>query len=638
MAGAFLSYDRDDTAAAKVIATALETAGHSVWWDLHVRGGAQFSKVIEEALEAADAVVVLWSKQSIDSAWVRDEAAVGRDSGRLVPATIDGTEPPLGFRQFQTIPLTDWRRRSKSSGIAELRRALGELGAPAVSGKSSSTWQIAPSRWLIAVSIAAAIIVGALAWKLSHNPALTPVVAVGPADGSQASGELARDVLVKLGYLQSTAGGDPLQLVAQGNGQTPTLLLNIGESSSKSRAEATAALFDGRDRSLLWSKDFARPSEKVADLRQETAYTTGQVLNCALEGLSTHNRRLSQQSLKLYLNGCAAYADRTTDTIALSLVPLFRRLTRTEPTFAGGWAKLLLVESEFARMVYRPEAASILAALPTHIAAARRLDPDLPEAMLAEAALLPDNAFERRIALLERAANEGPDNAPVLGTLSDNLLLVGRMNDAVEQAQRAVRADPLSPAARDSLISALTSSGKLDQALAELQRSEQLWPGASSVLNARFRIYLRYGDAKEALKLVRSGAVSTSETPYIDSFLKARAEPTPANIERAVGEARSAYDHIPTVIYHFEQVLGTFGREEELFPILLDWRRPDMVTYVADGLFRPALRNFRRDPRMIAIAKRLGLLDYWRSSGNWPDFCSEPDLPYDCKKEAAKLK
>src|SRR4030095_1717259 len=111
MAGVFLSYDRDDTDKARPIALALEKAGHSVWWDLHVRGGAQFSKVIDEALKAADAVVVLWSEHSIESAWVRDEAAFGRDGGRLVPVTIDGTQAPLGFRQFQTIDLSRWRGR-----------------------------------------------------------------------------------------------------------------------------------------------------------------------------------------------------------------------------------------------------------------------------------------------------------------------------------------------------------------------------------------------------------------------------------------------------------------------------------------------------------------------------------------------
>ena len=91
MASVFLSYAREDSAQARPIALALEKHGHSVWWDLHVRGGAQFAKVIEEALKAADAVVVLWSKHSIESAWVLDEAAAGRDTGRLVPITIDAS-------------------------------------------------------------------------------------------------------------------------------------------------------------------------------------------------------------------------------------------------------------------------------------------------------------------------------------------------------------------------------------------------------------------------------------------------------------------------------------------------------------------------------------------------------------------
>src|SRR5438067_2625253 len=124
VASVFLSYDRDDSDKARPIALALEKSGHSVWWDLHVRGGAQFSKVIEEALKAADAVVVLWSNNSIESAWVRDEAAAGRDSGRLIPVTIDGAEAPLGFRQFQTLDLRDWKRGSKSHGYNELEGAI----------------------------------------------------------------------------------------------------------------------------------------------------------------------------------------------------------------------------------------------------------------------------------------------------------------------------------------------------------------------------------------------------------------------------------------------------------------------------------------------------------------------------------
>ena len=54
-------------------------------------------------------------------------------------------------------------------------------------------------------------------------------------------------------------------------------------------------------------------------------------------------------------------------------------------------------------------------------------------------------------------------------------------------------------------------------------------------------------------------------------------------------------------------------------------------------LFRPVLKPFRQEARFMQVAHRFGLADYWRKTGKWPDFCFEPDLPYDCKAEAAKL-
>jgi hypothetical protein len=42
------------------------------------------------------------------------------------------------------------------------------------------------------------------------------------------------------------------------------------------------------------------------------------------------------------------------------------------------------------------------------------------------------------------------------------------------------------------------------------------------------------------------------------------------------------------------------------------------------------------DPRFMDVAFRSGMLTYWRKSGQWPDFCDDPKLPYDCRREAAK--
>jgi hypothetical protein len=55
------------------------------------------------------------------------------------------------------------------------------------------------------------------------------------------------------------------------------------------------------------------------------------------------------------------------------------------------------------------------------------------------------------------------------------------------------------------------------------------------------------------------------------------------------------------------------------------------------ALFAPVSARLRSDHRFMVIADRLGLVDYWRTSGHWPDFCSQPDLSYDCRAEVTRL-
>lgn len=119
----FLSYSREDQKRALPVIKALEKAGLNVWWDGLLEGGENFLPTTENALETADAVVVLWSKVSVESHWVRDEATRGRERGCLVPLSLDGTHPPLGFRQFQTINISKWRGKADAPEIERAVRA-----------------------------------------------------------------------------------------------------------------------------------------------------------------------------------------------------------------------------------------------------------------------------------------------------------------------------------------------------------------------------------------------------------------------------------------------------------------------------------------------------------------------------------
>ena len=120
----FLSYASDDKPAARQVANALEAKGHEVWWDHRLTGGTEYARAIEQALEKSDRVIVLWSARAVDSSWVRDEATFARDAGKLVPASLDGSPPPLGFRQFHTVDLTSWLRSSDRPLPERLSEAL----------------------------------------------------------------------------------------------------------------------------------------------------------------------------------------------------------------------------------------------------------------------------------------------------------------------------------------------------------------------------------------------------------------------------------------------------------------------------------------------------------------------------------
>ena len=103
----FISYSRVDRERVDYIAKALEAEGYSVWWDRDIRAGEEFDHVIDKAIKQAKAIVVVWSKDSVRSNWVKEEAEDGVEENKLVPAMIDEVVIPRGFRRIQAAELHD---------------------------------------------------------------------------------------------------------------------------------------------------------------------------------------------------------------------------------------------------------------------------------------------------------------------------------------------------------------------------------------------------------------------------------------------------------------------------------------------------------------------------------------------------
>jgi adenylate cyclase len=96
----FISYARSTEEEAAAIADSLRSLGYAIWRDDELPAHRAYGEVIEERLNDAAAVVVVWSADAAKSHWVRAEADTARTLGKLVQATIDGTAPPLPFNQI----------------------------------------------------------------------------------------------------------------------------------------------------------------------------------------------------------------------------------------------------------------------------------------------------------------------------------------------------------------------------------------------------------------------------------------------------------------------------------------------------------------------------------------------------------
>jgi hypothetical protein len=140
----FLSYSREDRAAARHIADSFGSEGINVWWDAALQSGQTFDEVIEHRLREAKAVVVLWSPRSVASRWVRAEATLADRQNKLIPAIIENCDRPIAFELTHTADLTEWAGDTSDSRwqdfVDDVRRLVEREAdaAPAVpAGKTS---------------------------------------------------------------------------------------------------------------------------------------------------------------------------------------------------------------------------------------------------------------------------------------------------------------------------------------------------------------------------------------------------------------------------------------------------------------------------------------------------------------------
>jgi tetratricopeptide (TPR) repeat protein len=249
MADIFISYASEDRARVRPLAEALQGAGFSVWWDRALASGDDFGQVIRRELDAAKAVVVVWSAASASSPWVRDEASVARAAGRLLPVRIDPVDPPLGFGTVHTEDFSTWNGAANAPQIkilAEAVRARLEGREPKVDLLETSRKRVRVGRFVSMLATVGGLAALAGAGYFGYQaflapPALPPAqVAIDPLErllGLVAEGKISGEQAVELAKLLQQQAFAELP-------PTPTAAAPPGEPGARTLSE-TAPVVPG---------------------------------------------------------------------------------------------------------------------------------------------------------------------------------------------------------------------------------------------------------------------------------------------------------------------------------------------------------------------------------------------------------
>ncbi|MGD9967223.1 MAG: hypothetical protein AB7T59_11925 [Hyphomonadaceae bacterium] len=407
-------------------------------------------------------------------------------------------------------------------------------------------------------------------------------------------------------------------------------------------------IVDARTDTTLWSNEYRRNAREGVQMQEQLASHVADVLRCALVSRRPRAGEIDPETLGIFLRAC----DRMQrfDQGPEEMYEAARQITERAPRFSRGWSMLAMACALASGRVPPERSAELQQQARDAAERARALDRENAESDLALALILPSSAWRERHELLHRALEKDPDS-PEANVFTGNFYSeLGRLEDALVYYRRAAAIDPLSPVTWAAIVPTLTASGARAEAQAMRERMYRVWPDSRSVWFNRFTNAMFAGESDIALSMLDTvdTAPIVMEQPMRAawrSFLVAMRDNNRAGLRAAVNNlaamARRGALDMPRAISSASlagEIDTGFALSEEYFGGGFGGALNRLP--VASGhryfLFLGPGRAMRRDPRFIGLARELGLVEYWTETGDWPDFCAEPDLPYDCRVEAAR--
>lgn len=628
MSDVFVSYKAEDRARVTPLVQALEADGLNVWWDPQIAAGSEWRRDIEEQLDSARCVIVVWSRRSVgaDGRFVRDEANRAQRRGTYIPIRIDDVEPPLGFGEIHAVSIQGWKGSRTDGRYRKLLQAVRAVmaGKRPRSIAPDQTSGISRRGAIVSGGAAAVAVAAAGGWAL-----LKPVpakafnsIAVLPFANlsgdphqdyfSDGIAEELRSALARLPRLQ-VAGRISSEAVRNQDATTAARRLHVGHILTGSvrrgpgMMRISSQLIDGRNGLEQWSASYDRPEGNVLAIQTDIAENVVSALSVQLGRTDiqalTAGGTTDPEAHDLYLRAVTQAQSDDGESSLRQANALLDAAIAQDPHFAKAFAAKSRNLSYLADVGRSPEEtrrgyAAAVSAAQRSVASA----PRLPEAYAALAdALYGQRKIPAAMRAIQSGAPLGSNDLQLLQAAVIAFVAGGQTRRAIDFGERMVQIDPLNPLSHRRLYYALYYDRQYDAAIAEAQRTLKLAPALWVPQYFIALCLLMKNDPAEAQHYLDVLPPDLTVRLAGEAIVYGKQGDRKRSDEK-LDQLRSVYGDAAS--YQFAQAYAQRGDTEKAFAALqrgLEVNDPGLNTLRVDPLFDP----IRSDPRFDALLKQI---------------------------------
>ena len=400
------------------------------------------------------------------------------------------------------------------------------------------------------------------------------------------------------------------------------------------RLRVSAQLLRARDGTPVWSNIYERELRDVFAVQEEIARDVAQVLSIKLDvgpmnrarggttNLDAYNRYLRWRQLYLAeLHSREAHRQRA---------QLLREAVQFDPQFALAWGELgeelglVAMDEEIAGQ----RGGAQVEALRQEARRARARAVELaPQSWIALRIRSEDLAQQKRwaeaIEVARQILDTGPFTLESAYPITNVIFSVGHLNETVDIVERVIRTEPLVMyPSRDQQWN-LTAARRYAEAAAEYRRSANfegahvmpeyvatlrmiaLEPANRAAIREQYARYLQ-----EVRKSGRSSPFQQDLSAVIDDRAALR-----AHLRKVVDEKLPQYQ----LAFSFADAAGDGETALKSLSAFLAENGDDYAAYWE--LWTTPYSNIRTLPGFKTLLRDAGIVEYWRATGQWGNFC-----------------